>query len=401
MTGRVFRFGSADKALDIDRLVAGNRSLARLRARLRARHAARGERMLEDLVVVGLRRAGDHYVAIRGAQIDHVIQVRNRLEATYARLTDFGDGPPPDIDALVQQLGRDYAELDRSLTALTEPVAPPRVSKADADRLVQEAANLNRDPATGQPHAPFPEQDTQSGGRAIAEDLRDQRGRGPNDAGYNFAESRIANGSKQWRQDPTRPGVFVRAPFADGSTGELSIETINGADRYVLRKVERDGTPVVIREEGINIDPYARKVYTTSLLNAHHGVQADPMERRFGSLGYNRHAAPTIWLRNSVSGSPHRRITSISGRIGKHPSEPGTKLTPAELATVTYAEMRRTAAREMRSVGVSEDAVRGYLAAHDAYVRNTILTHPKFPKDSAGRRALLGDWEPTVFEVPQ
>lgn len=384
---RLFRFVQGAAAFNVTEAIAASPNLSRLRDQLTARFGRRGTDMVEDLMVVVMRRAGDHYVAVRGAQIDRIMDIRTRIDGIYGGLMRRGGDGTMDVDAELQRLLRDYAELDEAITDAGSPVESFRLLPSEQDALgARFRGELLEPDGTQRPR--FREQESQTSGRVADEDFRDSAGRLPGDEGYAFNQSRAYR--KDWRPDPDNPSVFVNT-FEDGSTARLRVDDVDGREILVVTSRQRDGTELTIREESVLVDPYSRKPRTTSLLNAHHGVQAAPMEARFGAFGYDRHAAPTIWLRNSRTGSPHGRITAIEGRTSEPRfTEPGSRLTPEEMGSVTYEQMRRIAEREMRSVGVSEQAIRNYLTAHDAYFREHVF--PRIPESQYGE--LLGSWRP-------
>ena len=385
---RLFRFVQGAAAFNITEAIAASPNLSRLRDQLTSRYGRRGADMVEDLRVVVMRRAGDHYVAVRGAQIDRIMDIRTRIDGIYSGLMRRGGDGSVDVDAELQRLLRDYAELDEAITDARSPVESFRLLPSEQDALGSRFRGELLEP-DGTQRPRFREQESQAGGRMADEDFRDSAGRLPGDEGYAFSQSRAYR--KDWRPDPDNPSVFVNT-FEDGSTARLRVEDVDGREILIVTSRQRDGTELTIREEAVLLDPYGRKPRTTSLLNAHHGVQAAPMEARFGSFGYDRHAAPTIWLRNSRTGSPHGRITAIEGRTSEPRfTEPGSRLTPEEMGSVTYEQMRRIAEREMRSVGVSEQAIRNYLTAHDVYFREHVF--PRIPESQYGD--LLGSWRPT------
>ncbi|MEJ8560065.1 hypothetical protein QTO30_01605 [Yoonia sp. GPGPB17] len=384
---RLFRFVQGADAFNITEAIAASPNLSRLRDQLTARYGQRGADVVEDMMVVVMRRAGDHYVAIRGAQIDQIMDIRTRIDGIYGGLMRRGGDSTIDVDAELQRLLRDYMELDEAINNASSPVDSFRLLPSEQDALGSRFRGELLDP-DGTQSPRFREQDSQAGGRLVDEDFRDRAGRLPGDEGYAFNQSRAHR--KDWRPDPDNPSEFINT-FEDGSTGRLRVEEVDGREILIVTSRQRDGTELTIREEAVFVDPYGNKPRTTSLLNAHHGVQAAPMEARFGGFGYDRHAAPTIWLRNSRTGSPHARITAIEGRTSEPRfTEPGSRLTDQELGSVTYDQMRRIAEREMRSVGVSEQAIRNYLTAHDVYFRDHV-----FPRiDPSLYGDLLGTWRP-------
>lgn len=382
---RFFRPRGGGVSLNIAEAIEASPRVAAFRNQLAKLHGPRAYALVEDMMMVVMRHADDYYIAVRGAHLDRVLQLRESLDLTYRQLMNFGPDRPSarDIDAMIANVARQADELDAALRTASKPVEPFELPPAARDDLVQRVNDRLRH-ADDRPLDPFPEQSSQAF-RPHDADFADGSGRLPGHPDYDPRQSRAFR--KDWAEDPASPGTFRRT-FADGSSAQLKIE--NG--RYVVTSKKVDGTVVVIRERSVNVEPYAWKTPTTSLLNAHHGVQAAPMSRRFGRFGYDPDHAPTIWLRNSRAGSEHGRITAIEGRTGLHPTEPGSKLTPAEMNGLTYAQMRATAAREMATVGLNEAEIRTFLAAHDRYFTQHILDN--IPQ--AERAGLLGNWTPAM-----
>ena len=386
---RLFRFRFADEVFDVARAIEASPSLKKLKTRLVQMHGPHGEEVIEDMVTWVMRHAGDHYVTVQGAKIDKVFKIRGELEAIYKSVMKFGDDAvsKAELETQFGKLVKKYKEIDDALADASKPLEPFVLPPAKQDEFAKKFKDALTDPQ-GKPLKAFPEQPSQAAVRPHSADFLDNAGKKPGDAGYKFSDSRAFR--KEWGPDPQRPGVYLRS-FADGSKAELSL--VDG--KYNVKTTLADGTTVNIREGQVSVDPYARKVSTTSLLNAHHGVQAHPMKEVFGKFGYDPDAAPTIWLRNSRAGSPHGRITAIEGRTGLHPGEPGSKMSAGEIKNATYADMRRTAAAEMRTVGRSEQEIREYLAAHDRYFINNILGKVK----AAGKTDLLGNWDVSMAGV--
>lgn len=384
---RLFRFRMSGEVFDVARAIEASPVLKKLKNRLVHQHGPHGEELVEDMVTWVMRHAGDHYVAVRGAQIDKVFKLRTEVEGLFREVMKIGDDAPSkaELDAQLARIIKKYKEIDDALADASKPLEPFVLPPAARDEFAHTFAEALTD-GKGKPLKAFAEQPTQATPRPHAADFTDPKGRVKGDPGFQAKKTRA--GSKDWVEDPKRPGVFLRKFDGDGSLAELTV--VDG--RYQITSTLPDGTSVTIREGQVNIDPYARKISTTSLMNAHHGVQAHPMSEVFGAFGYNPDAAPTIWLRNSRAGSPHGRITAIEGRTGLHPSEPGSKLTPGQIANATYADMRRTAAAEMRTVGRTEKEIREYLTAHDRYFIDNILKNIPL----ADQPRLLGDWTATL-----
>ena len=386
---RRFRLAGQTASFDPAAAIAASRTLARLRARMVRIHGRRAGDLIEDMVLISMRRIGNHHMSVRGAQIDRIMNLRVEVDDLYRRLMR-GDVGPNDVDVEMARLTRRYEELDDAFGDLAEEVdlAPVR---REIEELGERLEADLQDP-TGQRIRNYVEHDHQAAGRTLDQDLG--------------TDMRASAGTRAhrhgWRHDDANPGTFVHIDNGDVNAGVRSrrlsvVQDPSGREVYQLDLELADGTPMTIREGAINLDRYSQRLPTTRLFNAHHGVQSAPMRRIFGSL-YDPADAPTIRLRNATTGSPHGRITAIEGRRTSDRTNPGSKFVDSDfdapdsggVPVANYGELRNRAIGEMRSVGVSEDSIRAYLAAHDAFVRDRIL--PNIP--SADHRRILGDWSP-------
>ena len=139
-----------------------------------AKYGKRGGDVVEDMVVAVMRRAGDHYVAVRGAQIDKIMKLRVELEGSYAKLMRIGDdssGGRLDVEADLKAITRKYEELDKAIADASSPVEPVKLPRSETDKLAGDMADGLKGKG-GKPMKPFKEQDTQGSGRDISEDFQ-------------------------------------------------------------------------------------------------------------------------------------------------------------------------------------------------------------------------------------
>jgi hypothetical protein len=161
----------------------------------------------------------------------------------------------------------------------------------------------------------------------------------------------------------------------DPITGIASIE--NGSIK--IQKTEKgwryiEKNKVVIEYE---ITIYKNQLGTNHFFEAHHAIQDTWAERFLSDFGYKSDDAPSILLRDSFSGTPHRTISDLQmGRLG-------------DLEKRSYLEERDLLRRDMDKIGVPTEVQNKMLGEVDAYFRklkNNI-------KDSSLRDKIFGKWE--------
>ncbi len=104
------------------------------------------------------------------------------------------------------------------------------------------------------------------------------------------------------------------------------------------------------------------------------------MSTAFGSYGYSRSAAPSIWVRDSVSGSPHQLITAAQN---------GSK-TVRNRSGTTYSQIRQWCIADLKLAGARPQEISHFLRTFDTYFMRDIF--PNIPE--ADRSRLLGTWSP-------
>ncbi|MEQ8766303.1 MAG: hypothetical protein RL885_20480 [Planctomycetota bacterium] len=366
-----FSFQGFASGLDPRRLVASDVSFQRLRRRmiedlgLEPTHA---DRVLDDVLARQLTRFGDQVVAGRSKLLGSVVELRDRLDGLYHDVLSFERRSGPDtgriergasvsdqlleIDRLYREIDEKLDQLGRPLHELTPSDAATRnvaeQTRDDIRRIVDEAGDSGR--------------------------LKRRPGHDHRDIGRDVTEGRLSR--RRFQEVEGSNGTAFQRTFADGSTATFRVE--NG--RYVVTTRDASGTETTFREYDLLTTPYARRPLTTSLMQAHHGLQNSLMTDLFGQFGYDGGAAPTIWLRNSRRGSPHGAITATQN---SHRAVRRTSLT-------TLSDIRRIAIEDLALTEMPHDLITAYIRAFDEYFEQAVL-----PKMSASDRArLLGNWQP-------
>lgn len=337
--------------------------------------AARADRLLDEMLLRALTRWGDDVLRGQSALLDRVVSLRERLDDLYHQTLNFSarSGPSTtrvsaagrpsvrdqlrEIDQLIRQLDDELAALGRPLHEIHPGSAATRdIAAETADEVARAAASTRR---PGHEH------------RDVLADTAREAGR---------SRSRLSR--KGFRAHPPGQSQVFRREFADGSWAEFRIE----GGRYHVRTRNAAGVESTFAEYDILHSPYANRPLTTSLMQAHHGVQNSMMTRLFGRFGYSGEAAPTIWLRNSRRGSPHGAITAVQN---------AGRSTRSSSAT-TLSEIRRLAIEDLRLTHMPEVQINAYLRVFDEYFARAVL--PAMSR--ADRLRLLGDWRPPSGVAP-
>jgi hypothetical protein len=337
--------------------------------------AGRAERILTDMLGRALLRHGDHLVAARSALVDRVIGLRNQLDALYSTALNFNaqsgrgarvDSGTASLDDQLRQIDGMYRELDDALTDLGKPfdeVAPPPGVANDVPAVLGDEIGRSTPSTRTQPERPVTHDTTPQGASGR---VRIETGR------YRFAREVTADGRTVYRRS-----------FEDGAS--VTFEIQNG--QYRLETFDAAGNRTSsFGEYDILHSPYGRRPRTTAIMQAHHGMQNSLMTQLFGNFGYNGNAAPTIWLRNSRSGSPHGSITAVQNGQRSTRNAAGT----------TYSDIRRWALDDLLMTDMPRHKIEEYLAGFDHFFETTVL--PNIPE--AQRPALLGDWTPRLGLEP-
>lgn len=337
--------------------------------------ASRAERILTDMLGRALLRHGDHLVAARSALVDRVIALRTQLDTLYATALNYnarsGDGVrvrsgTASLDHQLRQIDGIYRQLDDALTELGKPfdqVAPPPGLANDVPAALSREIAGSTPSTRTQARRPVTHDTTPQG---AAGRVRIESGR------YRFAREVGPGG---------RP--VYRRTFADGAS--VTFEVRDG--RYRVSTFDAAGNRTsTFGEFDILHAPYGTRPRTTAIMQAHHGMQNSLMNQLFGRYGYNGNAAPTIWLRNSRSGSPHGSITAVQNGQRSTRNAAGT----------TYGDVRRWALDDLLMTDMPRHKIEEYLAAFDHFFETTVL--PNVPE--AQRATLLGDYVPRLELTP-
>ncbi|MCF2872552.1 hypothetical protein L0664_15860 [Octadecabacter sp. G9-8] len=405
-------------SLDISATVRGNQEfravVRRMTDELGIPHR-RARRIAEDMVGWAALRHGDNLIAGRSAMIDDIIAIRSRLDELYATVLNYDTtirgterrvAAPRDLDVQLGELAQAYRQLDEQMTQLQLPLYASPYTLGDVGlprHLLDEIDNAPRSSTSSQTP------------RTHAEDVRAQT---QYDGGFRRRLTGI-----RYHFVRQADGSYVRS-FTDGSTATLRL--IDG--RYRITTRNRAGTLLSeFSEFDILHTPFGRKPRTSAVMQAHHGMQDSLMASLFSSYGYNRNSVPTMWLRNSRSGSPHGMITNAqhtrgarrrAAAAGTPPpaagatppvaaaTPPASGVTPPAAAAVTppvagtgtpapstgmtYSDIRTRAIEDFRLGQVPHHKAVEYLAAFDTYFEATVLPQLR----AQGALHLLGTWTP-------
>lgn len=373
-----FTLRGVSGSFDLRAILRGDEGLAAVQRRMVDElniDAARAERILSDVLGRALLRHGDHLIAGKADLIDRVIALRGRLDTLYATMLNFearsgtGQRVGPDaasLDAQLREVDTIYGDLDAALTELGRPfheIAPPPSVANDVPQVLGDEIGRSSPSTRRQARRPITHDTTPQG----------QSGR-----------IRIETGRYRFRREVTPDGRTVyRRSFEDNAS--VTFEVRDG--RYRVETFDPSGTRTSsFAEYDILHTPYGRRPRTTAIMQAHHGMQNSLMTRLFGAYGYNGNAAPTIWLRNSRSGSPHGTITATQNG----------ERSIRNAADTSYSDIRRWALDDLLMTDMPRAKIEEYLAAFDHYFETAVL--PNIPE--AQRPALLGDWVPRLGVTP-
>ena len=141
---------------------------------------------------------------------------------------------------------------------------------------------------------------------------------------------------------------------------------------------EHDGTVHRFKELDVAHGRYDDLPLSSEVVQAHHACQNKMMEELFGDFGYRQGDPPTIWLRDSTSGSPHGIIT--------HHLQKKSLAAFRDDPDPNYGKIRDVAVAELRAANVPEAKIREYLTAMDEYFDKYVV--PNIP--AAERARLMG-----------
>lgn len=374
---KLFSLKGASGVAEISVDKAGSKVIRDLREAMAAREipGTVAERLIDDLLVTALTRIGRNFETAKGAHIDTVLRLRGELDALFVDIfMSERAGTKAQInaalDARLPSINAHYAELEKALAQATLPL--------DRMTLVAELDNtavkaVSEVPAANLPHTERP----------VSADQAIESG-----SGISRMERKVRGGQKGKLKD--------FEALADGGfkvsidSGETVLRIVDGryhAEIYPPPGMSSGREPVRVSEFQVSIDPYGTRLAATALLQRNHVVQNAPMEALFGTLGYDGNKFPTMWLRNSKTGSPHGRVTS-NQRHAK--TEMGNAFQNTNLG-----DLQRRGIAEMRALGASDADIAQYMSRWDAQFRQDVL--PRIQQSNLSPqqvKALLGDWDP-------
>jgi len=344
---------------------------------------AQATRVVEDVALVGLTRMARSFERIKSKHIDLVLKLRSEIDGLFVEaFASEGAGSKETIskalDERLPRIKQAYAQLDTAVEKATEPLARMK-AKGELDDAMLKAVD---DVAPNKP---------------LVEDR-------PIEADKAIEAGKTVNRLTRKKIYPFGSGFKVT--FKDGAETVLSI--VNG--RYTAEIYPGKagvGKPRVISEFSLSIDPYRTDFRTTSILQRNHVVQDSLMKKLFGPFGYDSGSVPTIWMRDSRTGSPHhqvsaqqrafktaegstivqaeRRSTQLAGKVA-------TPLPPNKL---NLGELQKMGIAQMKSQGCPPQVIAEYLKVFDEVFTQQVLGNAEFKKLSpADQASLLGDWKP-------
>lgn len=364
-----FFFRRLASAIDPRRLVHSDATFQGLRRRMiedLGFDPAHADRILDDMLSRALTRFGDEFVTGRSLLLDRVVDLRQRLDGLYHQILNFdaaGGTRTTRIDPTgrgsindqLRAIERLYREIDEAFEQLGQPLDDLVPTTTGRRNVAEEtAAEIAQILDTAGPQT----RPSGHGHRDVTLDVSEGR---LTDYGFE-----VVAGSNDTQ---------FRRIFSDGSTATFTIEH----GRYVVTTRDASGLETTFREFDLLSTPYGRRPLTTGLIQAHHGCQNSLMNRLFGSFGYNGDAAPTSWMRNHATGSPHG---VISARQRSNSS--------ARSGMTRLSDIRRVAIEDLGLAGMPNDMITAYIRAFDEYFEAAVLPQLR----AKGRLDLLGDWLP-------
>jgi hypothetical protein len=180
---------------------------------------------------------------------------------------------------------------------------------------------------------------------------------------------------------PKDLGEFLDRDVIARETARLGPGTTitKSGDRFVVRRTGPGGKDIF----EYDIFPYreAGSHATEGFFNAHHPAQGQ-WARENGMPGYVYEDAPTMLLRNTRTGSPHRIITTRQSQRA------------AGRAARTYPEERAMLRADYEAANVPEAYIQRALAENDAYFGKLYQNAIKAGKKPAQLKVHFGDWTP-------
>jgi hypothetical protein len=367
-----FVFRNIAKSIDLRQLVQSDQSFRKLRARMvdeLGLEPHRADRILDDMMARAMTRFGDNFVRGKSHLLDQVVDLRDRLDTLYHSVLNFERRSGPDTGRVdlgqhgsiadqLRQIDALYRQIDDTLDQLRKPLKDfvpwGEDSRNVATETLDEVRRIIRN--------------AEDAGTVIRRPGHDHR-----DIELDISQGRLTR--RGFDEVEGSNGRSFTRVFAEGSEATFTIE--NG--RYRVHARDAAGVETSFGEYDILQTPYARRPLTTSLMQAHHGLQNSLMTDLFGDFGYDGNAAPTIWLRNSRAGSPHGAITATQNSFR----------TARRTTATTLSSLREIAIRDLALTDMPHDKITAYIRAFDEYFEHAVL--PQIPAD---QRWKLGDWKP-------
>jgi len=387
--------------LEVALETGSSRSVHDLREALgnRGIKGAEAERIIEDVIVSGITRISRQFERIKSKHIDTVLKLRSEIDALYHDIfigQEAGTraGVKKAVEARSGNLKALYGELDKAIGEATLPLEKMKLLEemkvaAEVDEgLVGVVKGVE---AENLPH----------GQRAVSADLK-REGRGKTRLGR--------KGFKAYEG-----GYKIR--FADGAETVLKIE--NGwyvAEIFTPPGVN-GGRKTVIQEFSVSHEPYKLDYKTTSVLQRNHVCQNSLMQKLFGPFGYDGNSVPTIWMRDSRTGSPHGKVTAGQR---SYKTQQGAMIDASEQAAksmgkgggsagarsqLNLGEIQRMGIAQMKGAGCPDAAIAEYLRSFNRNFEARVLPNMQ-GRVQSGRMtqaqldSLLGDWKPGTG-IPQ
>jgi hypothetical protein len=375
-----FSFRGIVSHIDLRRLASSDHSFTGLRRRMiddLGMDATRADRLLDDMLARAMTRFGDDFVLGKSQLLDDVVNLRERLDGLYHQILNFDRRSSTHSTTRIDPTGRTsiadqlraiddlYHQLDDALEQLGKPLHEVHPSSSSVRSLAERTAREIDDIINA----------ADTAGRLSRRPGHDHR-----DIDLDISQGRLSR--RSFKPVAGSGGTSFIRTFADGSTATFTM--VGG--RYRVHTKDASGLETTFHEYDLLQTPYGRRPLTTSLMQAHHGLQNSLMTNIFEQFGYDGGAAPTIWLRNSRRGSPHGAITATQNSLGSS----------RRTALQTLSEIRRVAIEDLALTDMPHDMINAYILAFDRYFERAVLPQ----MSTADRTRDLGTWQPPSGAAP-
>jgi hypothetical protein len=199
-------------------------------------------------------------------------------------------------------------------------------------------------------------------------------------------------GQKAQRPPILNPDGSLTVPFLR----EDVVLRIDSDGLLAATEINRSSGTVTASYREFDVVPRHRpRPRSGSAIQSHHGCQDALMLQFFWKYGYRSGAPPTIWMRDSLPGSPHRTVSDIQDAdLANRKTLPPDD--PENPPPGRYEQIRNWCIGDLRAAGAPPAAIRRYLAYMDKYFEKNIW--PKI--EEANRRRLVGTYESLSGEAP-